>query len=114
MMLLAAPGGAELLVLEGSFADDEDRFEPQSSLRLPPGIRVIIESADKKPASFPSAVDLLSPDDTTEAEHLDELLDEALIETFPANDPVAITIERAIRNRHNSPPTVLSTRVGSR
>jgi len=38
-MLLDAPGGAELLVLEGSFADDEDRFEPQSWLRLPPGIR---------------------------------------------------------------------------
>jgi ChrR Cupin-like domain len=34
-----APGGAEILVLEGSFADDEDRFEPQSWLRLPPGIR---------------------------------------------------------------------------
>jgi hypothetical protein len=75
---------------------------------------VIIEPADKKPASFPSAVDLFSSDDTTEAEHLDELLDEALIETFPASDPVAITIERDIRNRHNSPPTVLSTRVGSR
>jgi hypothetical protein len=30
---------------------------------------------------------------TTEAEHLEELLDEALNETFPASDPVAITIE---------------------
>ena len=30
----------------------------------------------------------------TEAEHLEELLDEALIETFPASDSVAITIEQ--------------------
>ena len=65
---------------------------------------MIMEPADKKPASFPSAVDLFSPDDITEAEHLDELLDEALIETFPASDPVAITIERDIRNRYNSQP----------
>ena len=65
---------------------------------------MIIELADKKPASFPSAVDSFSPDDTTEAEQLEELLDEALIETFPASDPVAITIERDIRNRHNSQP----------
>ena len=75
---------------------------------------MIMEPADKKPASFPSAVDLFSPDDITEAEHLDELLDEALIETFPASDPVAITIERDIRNRHNSPPIVLPARAGSR
>jgi hypothetical protein len=27
--------------------------------------------------------------------HMDELLDEALNETFPASDPVAINIERA-------------------
>ena len=33
-ILLDAPGGAEFLVLEGSFADDDDRFEPQSWLRL--------------------------------------------------------------------------------
>ena len=31
---------------------------------------------------------------TNEAEHLEELLDEALIETFPASDPVAISIEQ--------------------
>jgi hypothetical protein len=31
---------------------------------------------------------------TSEAEHLEELLDEALNETFPASDPVAITIEQ--------------------
>jgi hypothetical protein len=31
---------------------------------------------------------------TTEAEHLEELLDEALLETFPASDPVAISIEQ--------------------
>jgi hypothetical protein len=29
------------------------------------------------------------------AAHLDKLLDEALNETFPASDPVAINIERA-------------------
>jgi len=34
---LDASGGAELLVLEGFFEDGEDRFEPQSWLRLPPG-----------------------------------------------------------------------------
>jgi anti-sigma factor ChrR (cupin superfamily) len=33
---LAAPGGAEAVVLEGGF-DDGDRFEPLSWLRLPPG-----------------------------------------------------------------------------
>jgi anti-sigma factor ChrR (cupin superfamily) len=38
---LDAPGGGELLVLEGSFEDGEDRFEPQSWLRLPPGIRTL-------------------------------------------------------------------------
>jgi hypothetical protein len=43
---------------------------------------------NKKP-SFPP----LSP----EAERLDELLDEALIETFPASDPIAINIERIDR-----------------
>jgi hypothetical protein len=32
---------------------------------------------------------------TAEAEHVDELLDEALIETFPASDPVAISIEQS-------------------
>jgi hypothetical protein len=31
---------------------------------------------------------------TNEAEHLEELLDEALIATFPASDPVAISIEQ--------------------
>ncbi len=35
---LDAPGGAEVLVLEGGFDDSgEDHFEPQSWLRLPPG-----------------------------------------------------------------------------
>ena len=32
-------------------------------------------------------------------------MDEALIATFPASDPVAIAIERDIRHRQNSPPT---------
>jgi hypothetical protein len=40
-----------------------------------------------------------SPDTTQDragvtAEHLEELLDEALIGTFPASDPVAISIEQ--------------------
>jgi hypothetical protein len=30
----------------------------------------------------------------TEAAHLDNLLDEALWETFPASDPIAITIDK--------------------
>lgn len=34
---LAAPGGAELLVLDGSFEEGGERFEPQSWLRLPVG-----------------------------------------------------------------------------
>ena len=32
---LPLPGGAEILVLEGSFTEGGDRFEPQSWLRLP-------------------------------------------------------------------------------
>jgi hypothetical protein len=31
----------------------------------------------------------------SEAAHLDKLLDEALRETFPASDPIAITVEKA-------------------
>jgi hypothetical protein len=30
------------------------------------------------------------------AAHLDKMLDEALRETFPASDPIAITIDKAI------------------
>ena len=56
------------------------------------------EPTEKKPFSSPSAVDFSSPGDTTEAEHLEKLLDEGLIETFPASDPVAIAIERDTRN----------------
>jgi hypothetical protein len=37
---LAAPGGIELLVLEGAFSEGGERFEPQSWLRLPPGARL--------------------------------------------------------------------------
>ena len=33
------------------------------------------------------------------AAHIDELLDEALKQTFPASDPVAINIERASDER---------------
>jgi ChrR Cupin-like domain len=34
---LPIPGGAELLVIEGSMEESGDRFEPQSWLRLPAG-----------------------------------------------------------------------------
>jgi hypothetical protein len=34
---LAAPGGIELLVLEGAFTERGERFAAQSWLRLPPG-----------------------------------------------------------------------------
>jgi hypothetical protein len=37
------------------------------------------------------------------AAHLDEMLDEALRETFPASDPVAITIETTIYQHHYAP-----------
>ena len=36
--------------------------------------------------------------------HIDELLDEALKQTFPASDPVAINIERASDARDAKPP----------
>jgi ChrR Cupin-like domain len=36
-VVLSAPGGIELLVLEGSFEEGGERFEPQSWLRLPTG-----------------------------------------------------------------------------
>jgi hypothetical protein len=37
---LAVPHGIELLVLEGGFSEDDERFEPESWLRLPPGARL--------------------------------------------------------------------------
>jgi hypothetical protein len=37
MIGLDLPGGAEVLVLEGGFAEGGDHFAPQSWLRLPPG-----------------------------------------------------------------------------
>jgi hypothetical protein len=55
---------------------------------------VTSEDTDKKSLLSPAAADFPSPGDTAEAEHLEKLLDEALIETFPASDPVAIAIER--------------------
>jgi hypothetical protein len=45
--------------------------------------------ADKKPQRAPAAA----------LAHIDELLDEALKETFPASDPVAIDIERGADER---------------
>jgi len=40
--------------------------------------------------------------------HIDELLDEALKQTFPASDPVAINIERASDARDAKPPPSVS------
>jgi ChrR Cupin-like domain len=37
---LDVPGGAEVLVLDGGFDEGDDRFEPHSWLRLPPGTRL--------------------------------------------------------------------------
>jgi hypothetical protein len=36
--------------------------------------------------------------------HIDALLDEALKQTFPASDPVAINIERASDERRDAKP----------
>jgi len=33
-----------------------------------------------------------------DAEHLDNMLDEALRETFPASDPIAITIDKPLKS----------------
>jgi hypothetical protein len=33
-----------------------------------------------------------------DAEHLDKMLDEALGETFPASDPIAITIDKPLKS----------------
>ncbi len=45
-ILLAAPGGAELLVLDGGFEEGGERFEPQSWHRLPAGavLRAVVGS----------------------------------------------------------------------
>jgi hypothetical protein len=39
-VVLATPGGIELLVLDGGFREGGESFEPQSWLRLPPGARL--------------------------------------------------------------------------
>jgi hypothetical protein len=36
-IVLPAPAGLELLVLDGGFSEEEESFEPQSWLRLPTG-----------------------------------------------------------------------------
>jgi hypothetical protein len=65
------------------------------SVRAPPSIipRGGRELGDKKAAT------VVMPDDKKASAatlaHIDELLDEALKQTFPASDPVAINIERA-------------------
>jgi hypothetical protein len=40
--------------------------------------------------------------DTARASHIDNLLDEALKQTFPASDPIAIAVE-AVYMRHAAP-----------
>lgn len=44
---LSSPGGLELLVTEGDFADDGDRFSYQSWLRLPPGSQARVRAGEK-------------------------------------------------------------------
>jgi hypothetical protein len=46
-----------------------------------------------------------------DAEHLDKMLDEALRETFPASDPIAITIEplKSIASAEHQGPDNLAT-----
>jgi hypothetical protein len=58
--------------------------------------------SDAKKADEASAVALA---------HIDELLDEALKQTFPASDPVAINIEPASDKRRDAkpPPSVDSS-----
>jgi hypothetical protein len=58
--------------------------------------------SDDKKAQEASAVTLA---------HIDELLDEALKQTFPASDPVAINIEPASDKRRDAkpPPSVDSS-----
>jgi hypothetical protein len=69
--------------------------------------RKVQSAMDKKPISSPGATTdkkpISSPGVTSEREHVEELLDEALMLTFPASDPVAITIERADARRPMQP-----------
>jgi hypothetical protein len=39
--------------------------------------------------------------------HLDELLDQALEETFPASDPIAIAVDRAVGEARDEPETTI-------
>jgi hypothetical protein len=51
-----------------------------------------------------------------DAEHLDKMLDEALRETFPASDPIAITIDKPSKSiaSEEQGPDNLATRHGRR
>src|SRR5438105_2556218 len=42
---LDAPGGIEILLLDGGFAEGEEDFAPQSWLRLPAGARLVAKAA---------------------------------------------------------------------
>jgi hypothetical protein len=48
-----------------------------------------------------------------DAEHLDNMLDEALRETFPASDPIAITIDKPLKSiaseEHQAPDNLATS-----
>jgi hypothetical protein len=46
------------------------------------------------------------------SEHVEELLDEALAETFPASDPIAVSPPRAPRDPKGQPPAALRPHSG--
>jgi hypothetical protein len=54
-----------------------------------------VTGADKGPVQEPLAAPLQYGPDTTHKTHIDALLDEALNESFPASDPMAISVPRA-------------------
>jgi hypothetical protein len=43
--VLGAPGGVEILDLDGEFIDEVERFSPQSWLRIPPGLTLQASAA---------------------------------------------------------------------
>ena len=43
-------------------------------------------------------------------EHADEVLDEAIEETFPASDPISVTVDDLPENKKKPPPPVRKSR----
>jgi len=50
----------------------------------------------------------------TATSHLNELLDEALKETFPASDPIAVDVERLRRRDSDEAPAGTFTQVATK